>query len=145
MRVVHDTNVVISRYLVPAGLPAQVVAAWRARRYDLIVSPALLAEYAEVLNRPRIQRRHGLTAEQVTAELADLARFAILVEPTEVPVVIAEDPDDDHVLAAAVAGEADFIVSGDTDLLTLRDHRGIRILSPAAFLALLTTVDGDET
>jgi putative PIN family toxin of toxin-antitoxin system len=144
MRVVHDANIVVSRYLVPVGIPAQVMAAWRNQRYGLIVSPALLTEYEDVLNRPRIRRRHGLSPEQVAAELANLARFAILVEPTEVPAVIADDPDDDHVLAAAVAGGADFIVSGDRHLLSLREYRGIRIISPAAFLALLASEEQTE-
>ncbi len=144
MRVVSDANIVVSSVLVAVGIPARVLAAWRAGRYDLIVSPALLAEYEDVLNRPRIQRRHGLTAAQVAAELADLARFAILVEPTEVPAVIVDDPDDDHVLAAALAGAADFIVSGDRHLLDLREYQGIRILSPAAFLALLASQAPDQ-
>ncbi len=145
MRVVHDATIIVSRYIVPIGIPARVMAAWRAQRYDLIVSPALLAEYKDVLNRPRIQRRHSLTPEQVAAELAGLARFAIVVEPSEVPAVIAEDPDDDHVLAAAVSEEASFIVSGDSDLLSLREYSGIRILSPAAFLAVLASDWGDES
>ncbi|HLZ70308.1 MAG TPA: putative toxin-antitoxin system toxin component, PIN family [Dehalococcoidia bacterium] len=144
MRVVHDANIVVSRYLVPVGIPAQVMAAWRAQRYDLIISPALMSEYEDVLNRPRIQRRHGLTPEQVASELTRLARFAILVEPAEVPAVIVDDPDDDQVLAAAVAGEADFIVSGDRHLLSLREYRGIRILSPAGFLALLASQEHAE-
>jgi putative PIN family toxin of toxin-antitoxin system len=137
MRVIADTNIVVSRYLVTRGIPAQVLAAWRAGQYDLIVSPALLTEYEDVLNRPDVQRRHGMSPEQVARELADLARFAIVVQPAAVPTVIAADPDDDHVLAAAVAGEADFIVTGDPHLLELQEYEGIRILSPRAFLQYL--------
>jgi predicted nucleic acid-binding protein len=75
----------------------------------------------------------------VAREIAGLRDAALLVIPTEAPAVIADDPDDDHVLACAVAGEADYIVSGDRHLLTLGEYRGIRILRPAAFLALLDT------
>jgi putative PIN family toxin of toxin-antitoxin system len=139
MRVVLDTNSVVSRYLVAAGIPAQIMTAWRLQRFDLVVSPALLAEYERVLNYERLRRRHGLSPEEVTREIAGLRDAALLVIPTEVPAVIADDPDDDHVLACAVAGEADYIVSGDRHLLTLGEYRGIRILRPAAFLALLDT------
>jgi putative PIN family toxin of toxin-antitoxin system len=115
------------------------MASWRLQRFDLVVSPALLTEYERVLNYERLRRRHGLSPEQVAREIAGLRDAAILVVPTEVPAVIADDPDDDHVLACAVAGEADYIVSGDRHLLSLGEYRGIRILSLAAFLALLET------
>ncbi len=137
MRVVSDTNNIVSRYPVAAGIPAQIMAAWRAGRFDLVVSPALLAEYERVLNYERLRRRHGLTSEQIAREIAALRDAAIFVEPIAVPAVIADDPSDDHVLACAVAGDADFIVSGDRHLVDLREYQGIRISRPAAFLALL--------
>lgn len=137
MRTVLDTNIVVSRYLVTLGNPAQIFAAWRAEFFAVIVSPALLAEYERVLNYERIRRRHGMSGEEITREVAAFAALAELVEPVDVPAVIAADPDDDHVLAAAVAGVADYIVSGDPHLLNVDGYRGIRILSPAAFLAVL--------
>jgi len=141
MRVVLDTNIIISAFLVALGAPARIVASWRAGRFDLVVSPALLAEYEEVLGYERIQRRHRMTPERITGEVADIARLAILVEPHTVPAVIAQDPDDDQVLACAVTGEASYIVSGDPHLLNLRQYHGIRILSPAAFVQLLAEQD----
>lgn len=137
MRVVLDTNIIISSFLVALGAPARIVASWRAGRFDLVVSPALLAEYEEVLGYERIQRRHRMTPEQITTAVSDIARLSILVEPQTVPAVIEQDPDDDHVLACALAGEAGYIVSGDPHLLNLRQYHGIRILSPAAFAAFL--------
>ena len=141
MRVVLDTNIIVSGYLVVAGIPAQIVAAWRAERFAVIVSPVLLAEYEEVLNYDRLRRRHGLTSAEISREIAALAAAALLVAPQATPAVIAADPDDDHVVAAAMAGEADYIVSGDAHLLDLREHRGIRVLSPSAFLSLLASED----
>ena len=137
MRVVLDTNVIVSAYLTPLGTPAQILAAWRAGRFELVVSEALLAEYEEVLSRPRLRDRHGLAVHEVARLMAGFRFLALLVQPEVVPAVVAEDPDDDHVLAAAVAGAADVIVTGDPHLARLRAHRGIRILAPAAFLALL--------
>jgi putative PIN family toxin of toxin-antitoxin system len=139
MRFVLDTNIIVSAFLVALGAPARIVAAWRAGDFEVVVSRVLLAEYEEVRNYERIRRRHHMTPQQITAEVQDIERFAILVEPEAVPAVIAADPDDDQVLACAAAGQADYIVSGDPHLLNLREYRGIRILSPAALAALLKT------
>jgi len=135
--VVLDTNVVVSAYLSPAGTPGFLLSAWRGGSFELVVSPALLAEYEELLVRDRIQRRHQMTREQITAEVATFGLLAVLVRPAHVPRVIVDDPDDDQVLVCAVGASADFIVSGDRHLLELRNHLGIRILRPAAFVALL--------
>ncbi len=137
VRVVLDTNIVVSAYLVSLGAPARIVAAWRAGELEVLVSPALLAEYEEVLNYERIRRRHRMTPQQIATEIRDIGRFATLVEPGTVPHVVSLDPDDDLVLACAVEGGADYIVSGDPHLLNLHEYLGVRILSPAAFHLLL--------
>lgn len=137
MRVVLDTNVIVSAFLVALGAPARIVAAWHRGVFELVVSPSLLAEYAEVLNYDRVRRRHRMTPERIAAEVQDIESLAIVVEPDAVPSVIEADPDDDEVLACALAGEADYIVSGDPHLLDLREYQGIRILSPAAFAGFL--------
>lgn len=142
MRVVLDTNVIVSAYLTPSGTPARILTAWRAGRFDLVVSEALLAEYEEVLNRPRIRARHGLTAEQVARQMASFRYLALLVRPDAVPAVVADDPDDDYVLAVAIAGAAEAIVTGDPHLTRLRAYQDIRILTPTAFLALLERDEG---
>jgi putative PIN family toxin of toxin-antitoxin system len=137
MRVVLDTNVIVSSFLVALGAPARIVAAWRRGRFQLVVFPALLIEYEEALGYERVRQRHQMTPEQIAIEVENIQRIAMLVEPREVPAVVARDRDDDQVLACAVAGAADYIVSGDAALLELREYRSIRILSPAALVALL--------
>jgi putative PIN family toxin of toxin-antitoxin system len=137
VRVVLDTNIIVSAFLVALGTPARIVAAWRRGVFELVVSPALLAEYEEVLNYDRLRRRHRMTPEQIALEVQDIESLAIVVEPDAVPSVIEADPDDDEVLACALAGEAEYIVSGDPHLLDLREYQGIRILSPAAFASFL--------
>ncbi len=134
VRIVLDTNVVLSA-LLWRGTPYRLFEAARQReQIDLFTSTALLEELAEVLMRPALVKRLaalGRTARQV---LADYIEAADLVTPLAVPPVIATDPDDDHVIAAAVAAEADLIVSGDRHLLALGMHRSIRIVTPTEAL-----------
>lgn len=137
VRVVLDTNIVVSSYVVRLGAPGRIVAAWRAGAFQIAVSGALLNEYERALNYPRVVRRHRFSPAQLAQEVAAIRATAILVEPDTVPRVVPDDSDDDQVLACAVAAGADYIVSGDRHLLDLREYRGIRILSPAAFVALL--------
>jgi putative PIN family toxin of toxin-antitoxin system len=105
--------------------------------FELVVSDEILAEYERVLKYPRIRRRHGLAHDEIAALIAEFRRFATVVEVTERLSVVADDPADDKYLACARAGGAAFIVSGDRHLLDLREHVGIRVLSPRAFLALV--------
>jgi len=139
VRVVLDTNIVVSRTLLELGHPARIVTAWHAQEIELqvIVSEWLLAEYERVLNYPGIRRRHGKSPEEVRALVDEFRQFAVLVEPTEVPAIIPQDRDDDHVLACALAGGADYIITGDPDLLELGEYQGIRIIAPATFVRLL--------
>lgn len=137
MKVVLDTNVIVSRYLSSLGPPAQILERLRRGLFELLVSAPLLAEYEEVLGYERLQRRHGMDAEQINQVVGRIRRSATFVVPTETLAAVEEDPDDNKFLECGVAGGAEIIVSGDDHLLTLRTFRGIHILSPAAFLAFL--------
>lgn len=92
----------------------------------------LLAELLDVLSRAKFAAplaQAGLTPQAMVSELR---RIAYMTAPQSVPRVIEHDPDDDHVLACALAGQANMIVSGDRHLLSLGGHyQGIPILSPA--------------
>ena len=97
----------------------------------------LVAELAEVIARRKFLgriRNAGLTAKQLVQNYAGLAE---IVEPAALLAPASRDPDDDHVLACALAAEANFIVSGDGDLLSLGDFRGIRILTAREALAVI--------
>jgi putative PIN family toxin of toxin-antitoxin system len=137
MRVVLDANQFISAVLVPVGHPAQILQAWRARRFDLVISPAIIAEIRQVLLYPRLQSKHGWEAERVDAFLAELVATAIIVPDEPAVPVIADDPTDDQYVACALTVGARYIVSGDEHLQKLGEYRGIQIVSPAAFLSLL--------
>ena len=126
MLVLLDTNVLISGILF-RGLPRSLLERAIRGELDLVTSPSLLDELERILTDEF--RFPPEVARMVRGELATLAEMVV---PEEVPTV-SRDPDDDQVLAAAVAGGARAIVTGDRDLLALETYRGITILSPAEF------------
>jgi putative PIN family toxin of toxin-antitoxin system len=130
MRAVADSNVVISG-LLWGGSSRALLDAARAGRLELCVSPELLAELAEVLERPKFQSRLERAGVEASELVTGFASLATRVIPGSTEVVIAAGPDDDAVLACARAAEAELIVSGDRHLLALGIYRGIKILSPA--------------
>jgi putative PIN family toxin of toxin-antitoxin system len=95
---------------------------------QLFNSPTLLAELAEVLARPKAAKRLALIGRSLQVVLADYTLAADVVTALSTPSVVADDADD-HVIAAAVAAQANLIVSGDRHLLTLGRHRNIRFVS----------------
>lgn len=128
MRIVADTNTVVSG-LLWQGPPRRIVDWGRDQTLTLCTSPALLAELEEVLGRRKFKKRlrnAGLSAE---ALFQDFARIAVVTEAVSLPQPVCRDPDDDQVLACALAAQAEFIVSGDGDLLTLKSFQGMPIVT----------------
>jgi uncharacterized protein len=137
-RVVFDTNLFVSSILVKKGLPAQALQAWRERRFLLIVSPAIIREIRHTLNYDRIRRKYQLTGEDVDGLTLLLEKDALLVAGTAaVSGAVPEDADDEQILACAVDGEANFIVSGDRHLLNLGQFAHIPIIPVREFLERL--------
>lgn len=110
MRVVVDTNTVVSGVLTPAGAPGAVLAAFREGRFTLITSEPMLDEVGEVLLRPRIAGRYGIQAGDVDA-LVGLMRERAVVVPLAGEVQLCRDPDDDMLIEAAIVGGADILVT----------------------------------
>ena len=122
MRVVLDTNVLISA-LISHGKPRRLLIRL-FREHEPVSSRQMLAELEDVLSRSKF----GLTRSRVDEFLGILVKRFIVSEVEEIPELISEDPDDDVVLATALAGGADYIVTGDGHLLGLREYQGIRIV-----------------
>lgn len=140
MRIVLDTNTLVSALLSPKGPPRRLLDDARAQAFELCSSPVLMAELLDVVSREKFARRFtqaGLTPLGIVGEIR---RLATMAAPASVPRVVAEDADDDHVLACALAGNADLIVSGDKHLLGLGGtYQGIRIVTPAEAIELVGT------
>ena len=131
IRAVLDTNTIVSG-VGWGGPPGAVLDAALAGHFEIVTSPALLDELRRVLSYPKLQAVIGDADELVKF----LALAAFVVTPTET-VAVSRDPDDDRLVEAALAANADVIVTGDQDLLTIGSVDQIRILTPREFLATL--------
>jgi putative PIN family toxin of toxin-antitoxin system len=134
VRVVLDSNVLISARLEPRGPSAKLLEAWADDEFDLIVSPQLLEELRGVLGRDRLRR--WLTEEEAELFVQSLRDNATIIDDPPLERGITRDPDDDFVVALARVAEADYVVSGDRHLLELVDQRP-PVLTPRALLDLL--------
>jgi uncharacterized protein len=133
MRAVLDVNIIVSALLSRNGSPALVIRAWQEGRFELIVSPLLLAELERALAYPKLRRR--LAADEAAAILEWLRTAAtISLSPDGPPPMKSADPGDDYLLALAAAERA-MLVSGDDHLLSLADRAPV--CAPARFLELL--------
>jgi putative PIN family toxin of toxin-antitoxin system len=137
MKVVVDTNVIISHILVPTGIPAQIIEYRQKKLIELLTSEPILAECRRVLRYKRIRARHHLIDDQIDLAVDAFRKIAVTVKVDMHLDVITKDSDDNRIIECAVVGGADYIVSGDAHLLNVEEYKGIRILSPATFLHLL--------
>jgi putative PIN family toxin of toxin-antitoxin system len=142
--VVADTNTLVSG-LLWHGNPRRVLDAARAGTLQMSTTAALLAELEEVLQRPKFAQRLSLAGVASHTLVLGYAALARLVEPAEIAPVIIADPDDDAVLACAVAARAEIIVSGDGHLLDLKEYEGISIVTAAQLLTRIMPEQNDDT
>jgi putative PIN family toxin of toxin-antitoxin system len=141
MRVILDTNILLSGLLVAEGAPAKLLDSWERTDFTLVACEELIAEFREVAARPFFRARlRASAAELLAAGLRDFSDFC-----DELPAGIrAPDPKDSYLLALAEAGKAGYLVTGDKALQSLLRHGTMRILSPAAMLKLLNEADKDS-
>ena len=144
MRVVLDTNILVSGVISAGGSPRILLDGARGRVFELCTRTTLLAELLDVISREKFAARlfkAGLTPQGI---VADIRRVAYMANPSSVPRVIKNDPDDDHVLACAVTGQAALIVSGDKHLQDVGAmYQGIRIVRAAEAINLITRLPQD--
>ena len=134
MRLVVDTNILVSALLAAASLPAQLIVLWRAGRFQLLTAAEQLDELMRVTRYPKIRAR---LAPALAGRLVnDLRGLAVMVEVLP-QVDVSPDADDNYLLALAAAGAADFLVTGDKrDLLGLGIYQGTRIITVRDFLSM---------
>ena len=136
MRVVLDTNVIVSAALIRGGNEDRVLRAWLRGAFKLVLSPEILAEVGRVLTYEKLRRSRWMTEAEVVLLLETLAQEGVVV-PGMSGMRVSRDPEDDKFLAAAVEAHARYVVTGDKDLLDLKVHRSVRIVKPAHFLQVI--------
>jgi uncharacterized protein len=136
MRVVLDTGVLVSALIHPHGTIGDVLRALRDGRFVAIYSTAMIVEMIDVLGRQKIRTKYHILPEDITALINLLRLRGELVIPQR-EITACRDAKDNKFLEAALAGNAEILVSGDEDLLVLNPFEGINILRPAEFLARL--------
>jgi putative PIN family toxin of toxin-antitoxin system len=135
MRAVLDTNVLISS-VISTGVPHEIVVKGFNNEFQIVVSVATLTEFRDTLLK--YPDKFHMDEQDVQQGVETIRYFAEFVDPDEEITVVEDDPDDDKFLEAAVAGNVDFIVSGDRHLLDLNSFQGIDIVEPRAFYERLT-------
>jgi len=136
LRAVLDANVYVSAFVRPEGPPGQIVERFlRDQAFELVLSAEIVEEVLQALAYPKVLKaaRTKVEPELWFEDILMLAEF-VADQPIE---PVSEDRDDDKYIAAAIEGRASFVVSGDPDLLDMKEHAGVRMVNPRAFLDLL--------
>jgi putative PIN family toxin of toxin-antitoxin system len=138
MRVVFDTNVFVSAFIVSGSRGEQALLLAHRRKVALYTSVSILTEAARVLREKFVQ-----SEQDISAALKMIGRAATIVRPVR-RITILEDAPDNHILECAVTAAADLIVTGDDDLLKLKEFEGIPIVRLADFLRSVPSEEGPE-
>lgn len=137
-RVTPDVQALVQAAISGRGPAGALIASWERGETTIITCEPIIAEFDGVLRRARIMRKYAhITHETIVARTAALRAGAAVVTLVDVPRVVPEDPDDDIVIACALAGNAEYIVSRDKHLLRLGSHQGIPIISTEIFSHML--------
>jgi len=131
VKVVLDTNVLISALMYPEGIPGRIVVAWIEAQFEVVFSLEQLAEIGRVLAYPKIRRILQWDDQRIEQFIKQLYVRADVIELSSTTIEMPRDPNDAHILATLVLAEADLLVTGDADLLALRDRYPIE--TPAEF------------
>ena len=137
IRAVLDTNVIVSGIIKGNSPPGRILEALFQRHFIPVTTEPILAEIARVLTYPKIRQRYHIGSEEVEHVLSALTLHSDFIHLPHFSWKLSRDPDDDLFVACAIEGGADYLVTGDQDLLTLKVFREIQLVTPETFLRLL--------
>ncbi len=122
MNVVLDTNVLLSGLMLPNSIPGKIINAWQNACYDLVLSEPMLSEFAKVLAYPKIKKRLKWNPHKIEQFVLMLRFKTVIPDISSTDVQVPKDPDDSIILATFLAGKAEYLVTGDSDLLELKNQ-----------------------
>ncbi len=139
-RVTVDVNIFVSGTIVKRGNPFLLLEAWRKRLFTLVISQAVISELTTVLHRPQIQKTYQISPDEITDLLEAMERTSTVCVPQKVLPVTVRDPKDEIILATALGGKTNYLVTGDKDLLVLKNSpklEQVKIMTVDEFLKFL--------
>ena len=140
IKAVLDTNVIVSGIINKDGIPGQLLKAFfNEEKFLLVISLDILDELAFVLRYSKIQRNYQVKEEEIQELLFQFFTYSEVTKEKFEVRVIKDDVTDNKIIACALEGGADYIVSGDSHLKHLGEYKGIKIISPRAFKEKLET------
>lgn len=138
-RVVLDTNVLISAsFRKQPSIPDDIDKALKAQQFTLISSVPIIKEIQDVMNRDYVVALTKATPDERKQYIADLIDISVITSGKQLSHSAGRDIKDDKFLACGIEGQADYIVTGDKDLLVLKEFEGVKIITPLEFLKKLT-------
>jgi putative PIN family toxin of toxin-antitoxin system len=143
IRAVPDTNVLVSGLMAAGGPPRQIIDAWLEGQYVLVTSLYLMEELIHVVSYPRIRERLRFEEGEMEAIVSALLSRAEVTPGRLTLPGVTRDPKDDAIVACAVEGKVDYVVSGDQDVLALGQYQGIEVVTPRQFIEILASCSGD--
>ena len=124
----------MSSLINPHGVPRKIIKAWEEKKIVVLFNRTILDEIHEVLLRPAIRKYHRLTDIQIEEFCGHIEQFGILIPQSKKLPRFPVDPDDLAIIDCAIIGKAEFLVTGDKELLDLRTIEELSIVSPSAFV-----------
>ncbi len=135
IRLVIDTNVFVSALISTKSIPALLLDEV-GKKYTLFISKEILGEVEDVISR----KKFGFTTQKINSAMEAILSFSEIINPGIKVDIIKSDPDDNKILECAIACNAQYIVSGDSHLLDLREYGSIKIINPKTALELLSNL-----
>lgn len=138
IKAVIDTNIFVSGAISPKGIPRKILEAAQRKIFQVVTSISINREILDVLHRDYIYTKYNLNEDIIDDIAAFLYEGATLTEDSYKVSKIIKDPADNKFIGCAIEGEADYIVSGDEHLLSLKHYKGIQIIDAKSFLKILS-------
>jgi len=137
LRVVVDTNILVSGFISPLSYPREIEKRWRNGQFELVTSAQIIEEIGRVLYLPRIKQKYRLSEADIRAFILAITYKANCTAGNLILSGVAPDPGDDKIFSCAIEGHAAFIVTGDKKLQQVELFRSIRIINAEAFIKIL--------